>query len=146
MRYFYLLAIALGLCALTALAGSRASDSTGAVPFNDGGVLEGVSLTDVEGCRLSARVTDGGTINGGGLAVYYYDTALGWVRGSTALDCTFEANKLLDGGAPSAQVCPDLGVLAKYGRIAAARKLLVNGAGSPATATVRVECWGRNLP
>jgi hypothetical protein len=146
MRYLYTLAIAMGLCALTALAGTRAKDSAGEVPFNDGGVLEGVALNDAEGCRLSARVTDGGTINGGGLAVYYYDAVLGWVRSPTSLDCTFEANKLQDGGAPAAQVCPDLGVLAKYGRIAAARKLLVNGAGSPATATVRVECWGRNIP
>lgn len=146
MRYLYLLAFALGLCALTALAGTRAKESQGTVPFNDGGVLEGVSLSEVEGCRLSARVTDGGTINGGGLAVYYYDSVLGWVRSSTSLDCSFESNKLQDGGAPSVQVCPDLGVLAKYGRIAAAGKLIVNGAGSAATATVRVECWGRNLP
>lgn len=146
MRYLYLLAFALGLCALTALAGTRAKESQGTVPFNDGGVLEGVSLSEVEGCRLSARVTDGGTINGGGLAVYYYDAVLGWVRSSTALDCTFEANKLQDGGAPAVQVCPDLGILAKYGRLAVAGKLLTGVDGGAITATTRVECWGRNIP
>lgn len=139
------------LLALTAFGGSRVKEAvavTNAVPalLSDGGTTDGVSLLEVEGCRVSARVTDGGTINGGVLAAYYFDSALGWVRASTALDCTLEANKLLDAGAPTVQVCPDLGTLAKYGRIAYVNKSVVNGSAAAATVTTRVECWGRNLP
>lgn len=139
------LLVAVGVFAAVALAGSRVKETTGA------GVAptlstDGVALADSEGCRVSARVTDGGTINGGTLVSYYQDGVVGWVRASTALDCTLEANKTLDGGAPAAQVCPDLGVLAKFGRIAFAGKSLVGADGGTVTATVRTECWGRNIP
>ena len=140
------LLVAVGVVAAVALAGSRVKETTGAVGVAPTLSTDGVTLADSEGCRASARVADGGTINGGVLAAYYQDSVLGWVRAPTALDCTLESGKLLDGGAPAAQVCPDLGVLAKFGRIAFANKSLVGVDGGAVTATVRVECWGRNIP
>lgn len=148
MRTLFVLLLSVSVIAL---AGSRVKEITvaqGVVPTTlaDGGTTDGVSLSEIEGCRISARVSDGGTINGGVIGVYYYDSAIGWVRASTALDCTLEASKLFDGGAPAAQVCPDLGILAKYGRISATNKSLVGIDGGAVTATIRTECWGRNLP
>ncbi len=145
------LLVAVGVIAAVALAGSRVKEGVqaqGAVPATlaDGGTTDGVAIADSEGCRTSARVADGGTINGGVLASWYYDGVLGWVRASTALDCTIESSKLLDGGAPSVQVCPDLGVLAKYGRVMYTNKSLVGADAGAISATVRVECWGRNIP
>lgn len=151
MRVLFVVLFVSILVGLTAFGGSRVKEVNAALntpptTLADGGTTDGVSLSEIEGCRVSARVADGGTLNGGVLAAYYFDAVLGWVRASTALDCTFEAGKLLDGGAPSTQVCPDLGVLAKYGRIAYVNKSLVGVDGGAATATVRTECWGRNLP
>lgn len=136
------LVLALG-CALVAYAGTRAKDSNGSIPTS---ATDGVSLDRVTGCRISVRVMDGGTVNGGTLVSYYYDPVLGWVRSPTALDCTLEANKLIDGGAPASQVCSDTQVLAQYGRVGVAVKSLVNGAASSITATSRIECWGPELP
>lgn len=142
-RYvLFLIVVSLGV-AVTAFAGSRAKDSAGAVPS---AATDGVALGDSEGCRLSVRTTDGGTINGGTLAVYYYDSVLGWVRSATSLDCVLESNKLIDGGAPQAQVCPDLGILARYGRIGVAAKALVGADGGTVTAITRVECYGAQIP
>lgn len=135
-------------------AGSRASDSAGGTPS---GATAGVSLLDSEGCRVSVRALDGGTINGGSLALWYYDSVLGWTRSATSLDCTLEANKLIDGGAPSAQVCPDYQPAARFGRLAAeARNLVGADGGTPngvgvdggqnVPPVVRVECWGREIP
>lgn len=142
------------LLAWLAWAGSRANESTGAVPSL---ATDGVSLNDSEGCRLSVREADGGTLNGGTLAVWYYDARLGWVRSASALDCVLESNKLADGGAPSAQVCPDLQPLARFGRLGVEARGLVgldggspNGLGVDGGANVapvlRVECWGRAIP
>lgn len=131
------------LVAAVAAGATRAQDSTCGYPTGsalDGGTTNGVSLTEVTSCRMSVRVTDGGTINGGTLVTYYYDAVLGWVRASTALDCILEANKLIDAGAPAAQVCPDTNVLGRYGRVTVVGKNLVNGAGAAAGATCRVEC------
>ena len=149
----------LALAALAAFAGTRAKESAGAVPalLADGGTTDGVTLADSIGCRASVRVADGGTINGGTLASFYYDPVLGWVRSATSLDCTLQANKLLDGGAPAAQVCPDSEPLARFGRWAVASTGLVgadggtpNGVGvdggSNVSPVVRVECWGPTIP
>ena len=152
------LLLVIGLVGAMALAGSRAKESTGAVPAlstyllsdggtaTDGGTTDGLSLSEVEGCRASARVTDGGTVNSGTLVAYYFDPVLGWVRANSALDCALESNKLIDGGAPSVQVCPDIGILAKYGRIAMAASGLKGADAGAITANVRLECWGRTLP
>ena len=126
-----------------AYAGSRAAESSGATPTL---TTDGVSLRDSEGCRVSARVGDGGTVNGGTLALWYHDSVLGWTRGSTSLDCTLESNKLWDGGAPSAQVCPDRVPAARFGRMAAEARSLIGVDGGVITANVRVECWGRDIP
>ena len=144
-----------GLCALAAWAGTRAKDSSGAQPS---AASDGVSLNDSIGCRASVRVTDGGTINGGKLLAWYYDPVLGWVRASTLLDCSLEANKLPDGGAPSAQVCLDFEPAARFGRIGFQSSSLVGAdGGSPngfdgtdggqhVAPVVRVECWGPTIP
>lgn len=126
------------LVAAVAFAGTRAKETSGAIPTLS---TDGVALTDVSSCRFSARLTDGGTLNGGTLVAYYYDAQLGWVRSATALDCVLEANKLIDGGAPASQVCPDTAVNSRFGRVGVASKNLVNGAGTSVTATVRVECY-----
>ena len=120
---------------------TRAAESTGAITVS---ATAGVPISDAEACRFSVRVTDGGTVNGGTLVAYYYDQVLGWVRSNSALDCTLEANRLIDGGAPSAQVCPDTQVRAQFGRVAVASKNLVDGTGLAITATVRVECYTPN--
>lgn len=123
--------------------GTRAAEVSGEIPSASN---EGVPLDRVESCRFSIRVLDGGTINGGKLVAYYYDPVLGWVRSPSALDCTLEANKLIDAGAPAAQVCADTTVLGRYGRVSAATQGVVNGAGAAATGFVRVECYGGDLP
>jgi hypothetical protein len=143
-----------GLIALSVWAGTRAKDTTGAVPS---AATDGVSLKEVQSCRASVRVADAGTVNGGTLVAYYYDAVLGWVRSNTSLDCTLEANKGPSGAAPSAQVCPDTQVLAAYGRVAVASSGLVgadggtpNGigvdGGQNVEPVVRIECFGSNLP
>lgn len=145
----------LTLClAAVAWAGSRVKESAGAVPTS---ATDGVSLLEVESCRVSIRVDGGGTINGGTLASHYYDSVLGWTRSATGLDCVLEANKLLDGGAPSSQVCPDSAPLARFGRFAVAAVNIIgadggtpNGVGADGgqnvVPVVRVECFGRGLP
>lgn len=145
----------LTLClAAVAWAGSRVKESAGAVPTL---ATDGVSLLEVEACRPSVRVDGGGTINGGTLVSYYYDSVLGWTRSATRLDCVLEANKLLDGGAPSAQVCPDTEPVARFGRVAFVANNIVgadggtpNGVGVDGgqniAPVVRVECFGRALP
>lgn len=143
MRNFIVVSLFIVLVGAVSLAATRAQDSTCGYPTGsalDGGTTNGVSLSEVTSCRMSVRVTDGGTINGGTLVTYYYDAVLGWVRASTALDCVLEANKLIDAGAPAAQVCPDTNVLGRYGRVTVVGKNLVNGAGAAAGATCRVEC------
>lgn len=148
------LIIASMLVAAAAYAGSRAAEGAGGTPTLS---TDGVSLADSEGCRLSVRARDAGTINGGTIAVWYYDAVLGWTRSATSLDCTLESNKLADGGAPTAQVCPDRVPAARFGRIAAeARSLIGADGGTPngfgtdggqnVTPMVRVECWGREIP
>ena len=151
MRRFALIAL---LTAAVAYAGTRAVEGAGAVPTL---ATHGVNLSEVAGCRASIRVDGGGTINGGTLASYYYDAVLGWVRSNTALDCTLEASKLLDGGAPAVQVCPDTLPQAKFGRFTVAANGIVgadggtpNGVGTDGgqniAPIVRVECWGASLP
>ena len=130
------------LLAAVAFAGTRAKETSGAVPTLS---TDGVALTDVSSCRFSARIVDGGTLNGGTLVAYYYDAVNGWVRSPTSLDCVLEANKLIDAGPPSAQVCPDTAVNSRFGRVAVASKNLVNGAGTSVSATVRVECYVPSL-
>jgi len=140
--------------AAVAWAGSRAADSSGGTPS---ATTDGVTLLDSTGCRVSIRARDGGTINGGTLAMWYYDSVLGWTRSATSLDCTLEANKLIDGGAPTAQVCPDYQPMARFGRIAVEARNIVgadggtpNGIGTDGGANVtpltRVECWGPEIP
>lgn len=143
-----------GLLALSVWAGTRAKDTTGAVPS---AATDGVALRGVQACRVSARALDGGTVNGGTLVAYYYDSALGWVRSNTSLDCTLEANKGPSGAAPTAQVCPDTEVLAGFGRVSYAATGLVgadggtpNGIGVDGGANVepvvRTECFGVDIP
>lgn len=135
--------------ALVAVAGTRSYESSGSVPsvLADGGHGSvGVALNDSAGCRFSARTQDGGTLNGGTIAAYYYDSTLGWVRSNTQLDCTLEASKLLDGGAPSVQVCPDLEVLGRFGRVVGVAKSMVAADGGAAAVTIRTECWGSSIP
>lgn len=144
MKRFVPYALLICGLAVAAWAGSRAKETSGARPTLS---TDGVSLSEVEGCRASVRSTDGGTVNGGKLVLFYYDAVLGWTRAQSSLDCTLEANKMLDGGAPSAQVCPDYGTLARFGRVGVASQNLVSAdGGTVAGATVRLECWGRNLP
>lgn len=130
----------------SALAGTVSTDTLGVAPLPDAGSDIGVSLSGATGCRLSVRATDGGTVNGGTLKAYYYDTAtLSWNPSHSALDCTLDANRLSDAGAPYAQICPDLEPLGRYGRILGVSSSLVNGAGTAITATVRTECWGQTI-
>jgi hypothetical protein len=148
MKNFLLVVFISLFTAALAYAGTRAQDTNCGYPTTlaDGGTTSGVSLSESTTCRMSVRVTDGGTINGGTLVSYYFDPVLGWVRSNTALDCVLEANKLVDAGAPAAQVCPDTNVLGRYGRVTVVGKSLVNGAGAAATATCRVECFSGTLP
>ena len=116
----------------------------------------GIALQDAIGCRMSIRVVDAGTINGGTLIPYYYDANLGWTRPATSQDCTLEANKLPDGGPPAAQVCADMAPLARFGRVMVYAKAVTGGdGGSPngfhadggqfIAPTARIECWGPNI-
>ena len=148
------LLLLVGCIALGALAGTRAKESAGAVPT---AATDGVALNGAVGCRISIRVVDGGTINGGTLALYYYDANLGWVRSASALDCALEANKAADGGAPSAQACADVEPLARFGRLAAVALNVTGsdggtpngfaaGGGQTVAPVVRVECFDPSLP
>ncbi len=142
----YLLLTAASLAAALAFAGSRARESNGAPPA-DGATCDGlfgVSLLETESCRLSVRSADGGAINADTIVSYYCDAASnGWHRSPSALDCTIERNPTADGGTPSAFVCPDTEVLSRFGRQGAA---LAVSDGGTATGTVRIECFGRELP
>lgn len=127
-----------------AYAGSRAKETTGNPPTL---ATDGVNLAEVEGCRISVRSTDGGTINGGTLRQWYYDSVLGWVPSNSSLDCSLDSARLLDAGAPSGQVCPDVIPLAKFGRMSVEANAVRNfDAGTVPGITTRVECWGRNIP
>lgn len=133
-----------GLVALSVWAGTRAKDTDGSLPST---ATDGVSLKEVQSCRASVRSVDGGTVNGGTVVSFYYDSVLGWVRSPASLDCVLEANKLLDGGAPSVQICPDTEVLASYGRVSFVPFGVVNASGAAVPGMqVRTECFGRDLP
>lgn len=143
MRVHTFAFLAVLLAGALAFAGTRARESAGAVPTL---ATDGVSIVGATACRMSARVTDGGAVNGGTLVPYYYDAVLGWVRAGSATDCTLESNKLLDGGAPSAQVCLVDVAGASWGRIAAVANGLFTADGGPATANIRVECFDPTIP
>ncbi len=124
-----------------AFGGTRSWTSLGAQP-NDAG--QGVDLSDVVGCRMSAYLTDGGTIGGGTLQWWYSDPPKPWSPGDAVFDCARTAGRYtLDGGSPSVFVCPDLEPLARYGKVAAVAINLTSGDGGVATgAVVESKCWG----
>ncbi len=131
------------LIGFAAWAGSRAKDSDGSVPTAS---TDGVSLSEVTGCRASVRSDGGTTINGGTLVLYYYDAVLGWAPSQSSLDCTLDAHRAADGGAGLSLVCPDTRVTAPYGRVAVNARSLTSSDGGVPTALVRIECFGPNLP
>lgn len=145
MRHLALVGIA--LVAFAAWAGSRAKENQGQVPSTP---TDGVGISQASACRFSARVDDGGTLNGGKLVLFYGeplpDGGMRWVRSPSSLDCTLEAGKAIDGGNVSAQVCSDMAVGAQFGRVAPVASALVNASAAQITATVRAECWGPQIP
>lgn len=134
--------IIISLLATAAWAGSRAADTDGSPPTS---ATAGVNIAEVEACRGSVRFTDGGTIMGGKLVPYYYDSVLGWTEAKTADQCTLATDTLIDGGSRRTQTC-EFAVQARYGRAALAGKSLVGEDGGAVQGTVRLECWGRELP
>jgi hypothetical protein len=88
---------------------------------------------------------DGGTLMGGSLVPYYYDSAIGWVEGPTNTWCTLDTTVQADGGNRQKQVC-EFTVQAPYGRAALVGKNLVQSGGGAAAAYTRLECWGPSIP
>jgi hypothetical protein len=103
-----------GLIALTAWAGSRFVQNTGGLPTAS---TDGVSLVEVTGCRGSVRYTDGGSVSGGKLIPYYYDSVVGWTEGAKANQCLLDTDTQADGGTRRAQVC-EWPVAVGFGRVA----------------------------
>ncbi len=140
----YLMLGGASLVAALAWGGSRARESDGTPPAHGSACTGtfGVSLLETESCRLSVR-SDGGAINADSIVSYYCDSTTGWVRSAASLDCTVERLATADGGVPTTFVCPDTEVLARFGRQGAA---LAKTDGGVASGTVRIECFGRDLP
>lgn len=127
------------LLAAVAFAGSRFTETTGQLPK---AATDGVSLIGVEACRASVRYIDGGTVAGGSIVPYYYDSAIGtWFQGADASKCTLDSTTQVDGGTRFAQIC-EWKVQAQFGRAA-----IVGSSLTPqAVAINRLECWGPNVP
>lgn len=142
MRY---LVLPVMVCCALAFAGTRARDSS-APPS---AVTDGVSLSEVQGCRASVRIDGGGTISTGGkMVLSYYDAVLGWVESDSTLNYTVPITSA-DGGTRTSYVSPDIQPVANFGRIAVHTfGTLGSDGGTAATGTVkaRIECWGPSLP
>lgn len=141
------LALAYSACALLllgnlALAGTRFSLTNGSVPQ---ATTDGVGLDSVTACRGSVATPDGGTVMGGTLVPYYYDTKLGWMEGPASQACTLDTTTQSDGGNRAVQIC-QWTVSARYGRAALVSKNLVNAAGTAISANTRLDCFGIDLP
>lgn len=123
------------------------SDTTGATPSAS---TDGVELQGMKACRVSLRVADSGTIGGGTLKPYYYDSNLGWVQGDSALNLSVESGHATD----NVQVWPDLEVSNNlFGRLAyVASSITGTDGGTPngvgvdggtnVEPRVRIDCWG----
>lgn len=135
-----LFAIAAVVTCLVAFAGTRAKESAAQAPT---ATTDGVSLSEVTGCRASVRVDAGTLATGGKILISYYDPVLGWVQSDSSLHCTVAATSD-DGGTRTSYVCPDMQPLAQYGRIAA-QSTGVTSSGGAAVKT-RIECFGATLP
>lgn len=134
---------------LTALAFVRTTSSAGAAPS---AATDGVSLYGVAACRALVYVTDSGTINGGTLRSYYYDSTAGWVRSNTDQDCVLETAATKGLSSVASHVC-EYEVLNKAGRFAMAVSGLTgvdggspNGVGTDGGQNVepivKLDCYG----
>lgn len=131
------------ILALGAYAGTRAKESMGTtIPSAS---TDGVSLSEVTGCRISVLLDAGTLGTGGTLVMNYYDPVLGWVESASSINCTVTATTI-DGGTRRAYVCPDIEPLALYGRVAAYAYGVTAVDGGAGDLRVRTECFGPNLP
>ena len=150
------------LLAAYALAGQQGVDYTpGIAPTISSSSTLGVSLAGAVGCRCSIRVDAGTNAIGsdgfnatGYLVPFYYDPSNYWVEGQSSLHCAMAAK--LDGGRIRQQVCPDIPVAARFGRVlctgygikgydAGTGADLIADSGVGPQPVVRTECWGPTL-
>lgn len=141
MKRYVLIAAVLG--AVAAGAGTRYVETYGTLPtvLADGGTTDGLSLAEVTACRATVRFIDGGTVAGGKLVPYYYDSAIAqWLESKTSDQCTLATDTQVDGGARRAQIC-EWAVQAQYGRVSVVPLSL-----TPQTqGIIRLECSGPGL-
>jgi hypothetical protein len=151
MRTPFAVVAVVTLLAAAAFAGTRWVETSGGIPTAP---TDGIGLADsatyggplpITAVRASVRFTDGGTIMGGTLVPYYYDSAIGqWVEAKDADQCALATSKLVDGGSRRVQVC-EWTVQARFGRAAVAAKLLVGEDAGPVTGIIRLEGYGVNV-
>jgi hypothetical protein len=122
----------------------------------------GVTLAESVGCRctvfIDAGVADDVGRDGlnptGYVTPFFYSPQTLWVEGNSSLRCNIEAKS--DGGKILGQVCPDIPVAARSGRImcagygtqgkdAGTGADQLSDAGFGPAPVVRTECWGPNL-
>jgi hypothetical protein len=147
---------------LVAAAPSR--DDTGSPPAQGlaPATSYGVTLEGAVGCKCSIRI-DGGIANqigndgfnaAGYLVPYLWDEKNLWTEGNSALRCAIEAK--IDGGAIYNQVCPDIPVAARTGRILCTKygitgkdggtgAPLLSDAGPGPQPSVLTQCWGPSM-
>lgn len=102
---------------------------------------DGVSLQNATSCRGMVYFTDGGTIMGGTLQPYYYNTNTPWMQGPRALACTLDTTYQIDGGSRKSQIC-EWTVANPYGRASVVATGLIGEDGGPVISQLRTECWG----
>lgn len=143
--------------AVGASAGTRYKDRTTVDPVVAG---DGIPLADSIGCRISARVADGGNVFSGTLIPMYRDNAItNWTPAHPDLWCS--VTPLPDGGVRAAFPCPDIPIAGRFGLISVAQYALKGADGGTGAAcvdpgdagcvaqsqpTLRVECWGPAIP
>ncbi len=135
----FVVLIAVAAVAAFAWGGSSSKESASTPPSAS---TDGLSLSEATSCRVSVRV-DAGTITAGKIVVSYYDSTLGWVESDSTLHCSVVATRN-DGGTRMAYVCPDLQVLAGFGRVAAHSYGVTQNDGGPVK--TRLQCYGPTLP
>lgn len=105
---------------------------------------DGVRMEFATACRGTVYTTDGGSIMGGKLIPYWYNSNFEWQQGPTSLECNLSTSLQTDGGPRLRQIC-EWEVINNYGRASIVPSGLLQADGGPATGLVRTECYGPKI-
>lgn len=105
---------------------------------------DGVRVEQATACRGTVYFNDGGTIMGGTLIPYLYNSNHAWGQGPSSLNCTLPTTYEIDGGSRKQSTCEWI-VANRFGRVSIVGTNLIGEDAGPVTAIIDTECYGEKL-